>query len=59
MLENRKTLGIVSVAISLLAPLAATFITWPSVAVLEAYGIISINAWIVLILKYNTDKQLI
>jgi len=55
-LENRKALGIASVAMGLLAPFAAVLIKWPSVAVLEAYGIILISAWIVLMLKYGIDK---
>jgi hypothetical membrane protein len=55
-LENRKALGIASVAIGLLAPFAAALIKWPSVAILEAYGIILISAWIVLTLKCCIDK---
>jgi len=57
MLEKRRSLGGVSIAMGLLGPTAAMVIPWPSTAVLEAYGIILISIWVILMLKYSVNKH--
>ncbi len=51
LLRGRKVFGMVSTTMGILGPLVAALIEWPSIATLEAYGIIMIDAWMVLMLK--------
>ncbi len=53
MLEGRRALGAVSIAMGVLAPLFAAAVKWPSVAVLEAYGITLISIWVILMLRHK------
>lgn len=51
-----KIMGMVFTGMAILGTLAAAIIEWPSVAVLEAYGIVLIDAWIVLMLKVHIKR---
>lgn len=51
LLRGWKRTGIISLGMGIGGPLITPFINWPSIAVLEAYGIILINAWVILMLK--------
>ncbi|MGB9630999.1 MAG: DUF998 domain-containing protein [Candidatus Methanodesulfokora sp.] len=44
----RKIEGVLSLVAGLFGPLIAVFVRWPSVATLEAFGIIIIDIWILL-----------
>jgi hypothetical membrane protein len=57
-IAKKRLLGILSVAASILAPVGGGIVMWPSIAVLEAYGILLIMGWMVLISEFVTKKQL-
>ncbi|MGC8670338.1 MAG: DUF998 domain-containing protein [Thermoprotei archaeon] len=48
LLEKRQELGSFSVVLSVVAPAIAAALTWPSTAILEAFGIGCIELWVVL-----------
>ncbi len=52
-IEKRNALGAASVVMGVVGPLLAEAVRWPSAAVVEAYGIILISAWIVLALRFD------
>lgn len=56
LLRGRKAFGLVSIAMGILGPLVALAIKWPSTAILEAYGIAIIDAWVVLMLKVHKKE---
>ncbi len=47
LLERRKGLGSFSIALAVIAPAMAAALSWPSTAILEAFGIACIELWIV------------
>lgn len=57
LLSGFKNLGTVFTAMGVLGGMFAIFIDWPSVAVLEAYGICIIEVWIVLMLKVHVVRE--
>ncbi len=56
LLSGLKVFGMVLTAIGILAPIAATIIEWPSIAIMEACGITLIDAWAVLMLKVHMRR---
>jgi len=58
MVAKKRLLGFLSVVFAILAPVGAEVVTWPSIAVLEAYGILAIMGWMVLISEFVTKKKL-
>jgi hypothetical membrane protein len=48
--ENR-TVGWILLALSVVGPIGAVLVNWPSTAVVEAYGILIMNSWVVLMLR--------
>jgi hypothetical membrane protein len=50
---GKRKLGGVLLAMSFLGPIIARFIDWPSTAVVEAYGILIMTSWVVLMLKLD------
>lgn len=57
-IAKKRLLGILSVTAAIPAPVVGEMVMWPSVAVLEAYGILVIMGWMVLISEFVTRKQL-
>ena len=49
---NRDGLGKLFVALGVLGPLLAVFVPWPSIAVVEAFGILIMNMWVALMFMY-------
>lgn len=48
--ENRSMGGLL-LALSVIGPIGAILIDWPSTAVVEAYGIILMNIWVILMTR--------
>jgi hypothetical membrane protein len=48
--EN-KTVAWIFVALSVIGPIGAVLVNWPSTAVLEAYGIVLMNIWVTLMTR--------
>lgn len=51
-----RVLGALIVGMSVLGPLGAWVVEWPSVAALEAFGMVLIDVWVVLVLRVNTIR---
>ena len=58
-IAKRRPIGILSLAVAILTPIGGEIVTWPSTAVFEAYGILTIMGWMFLIKKLVTKKQLV
>jgi len=56
LLNDWKGFGNVILAMGILGPIGAIVIQWPSVAIIEAYGIVIIDIWVVLLLKVQTAR---
>ena len=56
LLNDWKSFGKVILAMGILGPIGAIVIPWPSVATIEAYGIVIIDVWVVLLLKIQTAR---
>lgn len=56
LLNDWKDFGKVILALGILGPIGAIVIQWPSVATIEAYGIVIIDVWVVLLLKIQTAR---
>ncbi|WP_449462504.1 DUF998 domain-containing protein [Tardisphaera miroshnichenkoae] len=48
LLQKRWGLGCFSTALAMVAPALAATLSWPSTAILEAFGIVCIELWVVL-----------
>jgi len=49
--SGKKELGKILLGLSILGPLIASVVEWPSTAVVEAYGILIMNIWVFLMLR--------
>ncbi|MEM3832982.1 MAG: DUF998 domain-containing protein [Thermoprotei archaeon] len=52
-LEKIKYYGIMSIMLGIIGPIIAVIIKWPSVAMIEAYGILIIDIWVILMIKVH------
>ncbi|MGB9729777.1 MAG: DUF998 domain-containing protein [Thermoprotei archaeon] len=52
-LEKIKYYGIISIMLSIIGPITTVIIRWPSVAMMEAYGILIIDIWVFLMIKVH------
>ena len=50
---GKKDFGMVLLALSIVGPIIASLIDWPSTAVVEAYGILIMNIWVALMLRFD------
>jgi hypothetical membrane protein len=46
--DEKRVIAWVLLFISILGPIGAFYVSWPSTAVVEAYGIILMNVWTIL-----------
>lgn len=53
LLSGLKAFGVAFTGMGVLGPLVAAAVKWPSTAVLEAYGIVLLDAWVVLMMKVH------
>jgi hypothetical membrane protein len=53
LLSGWDMFGAVFTCIGIVGPMIALAVTWPSIAVVEAYGIVLIDAWMVLMLRVH------
>jgi hypothetical membrane protein len=53
LLSGWDVFGLVFTCIGIVGPLIAVVATWPSIAVVEAYGITLIDVWVVLMLRVH------
>ena len=53
LLSGWDMFGLVFTCIGIVGPMIAVAVTWPSIAVVEAYGIALIDAWVVLMLRVH------
>ncbi|MCW4038302.1 MAG: DUF998 domain-containing protein [Candidatus Bathyarchaeota archaeon] len=53
LLSGWDVFGLVFTCIGIVGPLIAVVVTWPSIAVVEAYGIALIDVWVVLMLRVH------
>jgi hypothetical membrane protein len=53
LLSGWDVFGLVFTCIGIVGPLIAVAVTWPSIAVVEAYGIALIDVWVVLMLRVH------
>ncbi|MFQ6125861.1 MAG: DUF998 domain-containing protein [Candidatus Heimdallarchaeota archaeon] len=56
MLNDWKNFGKVILILGIFGPIGAAVIQWPSVASIEAYGIVIIDIWVVLLLKVQATR---
>lgn len=56
LLNEWKRFGKIILAMGILGPIGAAVIQWPSVAAIEAYGIVIIDIWVILLLKIQTTR---
>lgn len=49
-----KQLGIVFLGLGLIGPIIAYIVNWPSTAIVEAYGILIMNIWVILMTRLRT-----
>ena len=52
-----KRFGTLFSAIGILGPLVALIFEWPSIAILETFGILVIDLWVILMFKVSTITE--
>lgn len=53
--EKIKTYGYTLTIMSIIGPVTAALIEWPSAATVEAYGIIIIDVWVIIMIKVHHE----
>jgi hypothetical membrane protein len=53
-----KRYGLVFLGLGLVGPIIAYVVDWPSIAVLEVYGIIIMNIWVILMMRLDLSHNL-
>ena len=51
LLRGLKGVGMLFSVIGILGPLAALTIEWPSIAIMETFGILIIDLWVIIMIK--------
>jgi hypothetical membrane protein len=49
-----KQFGIIFLIIGLIGPIIAYIVNWPSTAIVEVYGILIMNIWVILMTRLRT-----
>ena len=56
-LRDRFEVGWLFLVMSVMGPIGAILVPWPSTAVVEAYGIVLMNIWVVLMTRFDLTKN--
>ncbi|MFH0849745.1 MAG: hypothetical protein V1924_02250, partial [Candidatus Bathyarchaeota archaeon] len=51
--RGEKDLGVVVAALGFISPVVAYMVPWPSTAMVEAFGIVVMNFWVVLMQRVH------